>query len=82
MAAAAARGGTDGRVGTVSRGPAVTFTPVKQPLTDGKATATATFSAPGVYSLMAVVDDGSGESAGNFGYHCCWTNVVVKVIVN
>ena len=60
----------------------MTFTPVKQPLTDGKATATATFSAPGVYSLMAVVDDGSGESAGNFGYHCCWTNVVVKVIVN
>ncbi len=30
---------------------------------------------------MAVVDDGSGESAGNFGYHCCWTNVQVTVNV-
>jgi len=28
-----------------------------------------------------IVDDGSGESAGNFGYHCCWTNVEVKVHV-
>src|SRR5438128_1162605 len=31
--------------------------------------------------LQAVVDDGSGESAGNFGYHCCWTNAQVKVSV-
>jgi len=29
-----------------------------------------------------VVDDGSGENAGNFGYHCCWTNGPVKVTVN
>ena len=47
---------------------------------NGKATATATFSEPGEYILQAVVDDGSGELAGNFGYHCCWTNVEVKVI--
>jgi hypothetical protein len=41
----------------------------------------ASFSEPGSYVLMAVVDDGSGESAGNFGYHCCWTNVLVTVNV-
>jgi len=28
-----------------------------------------------------VVDDGSGEVAGNFGYHCCWTNVELTVTV-
>ena len=28
-----------------------------------------------------MVDDGSGESAGNFGYHCCWTNAQVKITV-
>ena len=39
------------------------------------------FSEPGEYMLQAVVDDGSGESAGNFGYHCCWTNTQVKVTV-
>jgi hypothetical protein len=65
------------------RGPGqVTFNTVKQPLADGKATTTATFSEPGEYALLAVVDDGSGESAGNFGYHCCWTNVEVKVTVS
>ena len=37
------------------------------------------FSEPGVYTLLVVVDDGSGETAGNFGYHCCWTNALVKV---
>ena len=36
---------------------------------------------PGDYVLQVVVDDGSGELAGNFGYHCCWTNVEVKVNV-
>ena len=62
------------------RGPgAVTFSQIKQPLKDGKADVTASFSEPGSYVLMAVVDDGSGESAGNFGYHCCWTNVQVTV---
>jgi hypothetical protein len=64
------------------RGPGqVTLTPAKQPVTGGKARATATFSEPGQYTLLAVVDDGSGESAGNFGYHCCWTNVQVQVVV-
>jgi hypothetical protein len=64
------------------RGPGtVTWSSQKQPLTNGNAAATASFSAPGDYVLLAVIDDGSGESAGNFGYHCCWTNVQVKVTV-
>jgi hypothetical protein len=64
------------------RGPgAVTWNRQKQPIVDGKADVSATFSEPGEYVLLAVVDDGSGESAGNFGYHCCWTNVQVKVTV-
>jgi hypothetical protein len=64
------------------RGPgAVTFNEAKQPLKDGKADVTVSFSEPGSYVLQAVVDDGSGESAGNFGYHCCWTNVQVTVNV-
>jgi hypothetical protein len=64
------------------RGPGkVTFTPETGPLPEGKATATATFSEPGEYMLQAVVDDGSGEIAGNFGYHCCWTNAMIKVTV-
>ncbi len=64
------------------RGPGeVTFQPGKGKLADGKGTATAAFSAPGEYLLQLVVDDGSGEVAGNFGYHCCWTNVNVKVTV-
>jgi hypothetical protein len=81
------RGGEEGPVGmTVEwvkyRGPgAVTMTPPKQPLSKGAAAVKAGFSAPGEYILLAVIDDGSGESAGNFGYHCCWTNVQVKVTV-
>jgi hypothetical protein len=64
------------------RGPGtVTWSAQKQPLANGKALATVRFSEPGDYLLLAVVDDGSGESAGNFGYHCCWTNVQVKVTV-
>jgi hypothetical protein len=64
------------------RGPGVvTFSPSKIKLVDGKSTATATFSEPGEYILQAVVDDGSGELAGNFGYHCCWTNTQVKITV-
>src|SRR5439155_21639011 len=47
----------------------------------GRAVTSATFSQPGDYILQAVVDDGSGESAGNFGYHCCWTNAQVKISV-
>ena len=64
------------------RGPGtVTFVEPRGILADGKATSTATFSAPGDYVLQMIVDDGSGESAGNFGYHCCWSNVEVKVHV-
>src|SRR4029079_10142264 len=65
------------------RGPGtVTFSQIKQPLKDGKAEVTASFSEPGSYILMAVVDDGSGESAGNFGYHFCWTNIKVTVTLS
>jgi hypothetical protein len=63
------------------RGPAVQFSSTQEKLADGTATTTATFSEPGDYILQAVVDDGSGEAAGNFGYHCCWTNTQVKVSV-
>jgi len=59
----------------------VTFSQIKQPLKDGKAEVSATFSERGQLHAAAVVDDGSGESAGNFGYHCCWTNVQVTVNV-
>ena len=64
------------------RGPgAVTFSPDRIKLADGRGTATVTFDAPGEYVLQVVVDDGSGELAGNFGYHCCWTNAQLKVTV-
>jgi hypothetical protein len=64
------------------RGPgAVVFHPAQEKIADGRSVATASFSKPGEYLLQAVVDDGSGESAGNFGYHCCWTNVEVKITV-
>ena len=67
---------------TKYRGPgAVIFDSNKVPLADGKGVALANFSEPGDYILQAVVDDGSGEAAGNFGYHCCWTNAQVKVTV-
>jgi len=59
----------------------VTFSDREIKLVDGRATTTATFSAPGEYILQSVVDDGSGESAGNFGYHCCWTNTQAKITV-
>jgi len=64
------------------RGPGdVAFSDAQTKLADGRATTTATFTEPGDYILQAVVDDGSGEAAGNFGYHCCWTNAQVKVAV-
>ena len=64
------------------RGPgSVVFHPAEAKIIDGKAAATASFSEPGEYILQAVVDDGSGEVAGNFGYHCCWTNIEVRVTV-
>jgi hypothetical protein len=64
------------------RGPgAVTFSPAQAKLVDGRGSTTARFSEPGEYVLLVVVDDGSGEAAGNFGYHCCWTNTQVKMTV-
>jgi hypothetical protein len=65
------------------RGPGtVTFEPQQGKVLEGQASAKASFSAPGDYVLQVVVDDGSGENAGNFGYHCCWTNGQVKVTVS
>jgi hypothetical protein len=64
------------------RGPGeVAFHPPQVKLAEGRAAVTASFSAPGEYTLQVVVDDGSGELAGNFGYHCCWTNAQVKITV-
>ena len=64
------------------RGPGeVAFQPAQIKLVDGRAAVTASFSAPGDYTLQVVVDDGSGELAGNFGYHCCWTNAQVKITI-
>ena len=67
---------------TKFRGPGdVSFADAQTKLAAGHASTTATFSQPGEYVLQAVVDDGSGESAGNFGYHCCWTNAQISVTV-
>jgi len=67
---------------TKYRGPGVvTFQPATAKIVDGRAEAAARFSEPGEYVLQAVVDDGSGELAGNYGYHCCWTNAQVKIAV-
>lgn len=67
---------------TKYRGPGdVVFSAERAKLVNGKAATTATFSEPGEYVLQAVVDDGSGETAGQFGYHCCWTNAQVTIAV-
>ncbi len=64
------------------RGPGVvTFEPVDGKLAGGEMATSAGFSEPGEYVLQVVVDDGSGELAGNFGYHCCWTNKQIRVTV-
>jgi hypothetical protein len=64
------------------RGPGVViFHPPVAKIEDGRAVAKAEFSEPGEYVLQVVVDDGSGELAGNFGYHCCWTTAQVKIRV-
>ena len=62
------------------RGPGdVTFENAKPDVdpADGKATTTATFSAPGEYVLRLQANDVSGEGGG--GFQCCWTNVHVRV---
>jgi len=64
------------------RGPGqVNFDPERGILANGKQTSSVSFGEPGDYVLQVIIDDGSGESAGNFGYHCCWTNVEVKIHV-
>jgi hypothetical protein len=65
-----------------TRGPgAVTFANARPDVdkADGKATTTATFGEPGEYVLRAQVNDFSGEGGG--GNQCCWTNVLVRVLV-
>ena len=49
-------------------------------LKDGKATTTATFSAPGEYILRVRANDASGVASGGHA-QCCWTNGFLKVIV-
>ncbi len=46
---------------------------------DGKATANATFSAPGEYVIRVEGNDSSGIGGG--GFQCCWTTVYFKVSV-
>jgi hypothetical protein len=65
------------------RGPGtVTFANARPQVdrTDGKATTTATFSAPGEYVLRAQSNDSTGDGGG--GFQCCWTNAHVKVTVS
>ena len=77
---------------TEFRGPgSVTFSPAKPSAQKteftappnatftGKATTTATFSAPGKYVLRIAGNDWSGEGGG--GFQCCWTSAYMEVIV-
>jgi hypothetical protein len=54
----------------------VTFVPSSQPVADGQAITTATFSVPGAYVIRAVANDGSSG-----GTACCWTNAQLAVTV-
>jgi hypothetical protein len=77
---------------TMYRGPAgVTFSAAKPKVEEaqfkapegsvftGKASTTATFTAPGDYVLNVQGNDWSGE--GGRGFQCCWSNAKVKVSV-
>jgi hypothetical protein len=91
----AARGAVDGRgrgaggpppvilTWSLFRGPgSVTFDPARPAVNGaegGKATTTATFTAPGEYVLRLQANDQSGDGGG--GFQCCWTNTHVRVIV-
>jgi len=69
-------------VWSMFRGPgAVTFANTKPDIdkADGKATTTATFSAPGEYVLRLQANDSSGD--GGSGFQCCWTNALIKITV-
>ena len=65
------------------RGPGeVTFKDASPPIdttAGGKASTTATFSAPGEYVLRAQANDTTGDGGG--GFQCCWSNALVKVTV-
>jgi hypothetical protein len=64
------------------RGPGdVTFKNARLPVAkQGEmASTTATFSAPGAYTLRVQANDESGEGGG--GFQCCWTNAYVKVTI-
>ena len=65
------------------RGPgSVTFDKAKPSIDradGGKATTTATFSAPGEYVLRVQANDQSGDGGG--GFECCWSNAHVAVSV-
>jgi hypothetical protein len=90
-AAQAARGGRGGGFGFAPlrlswhkfRGPGdVTFSEASPKIdtgAGGKATTTATFSAPGEYIIRAQANDRTGDGGG--GFQCCWTNAHVKVTV-
>ena len=68
---------------TMFRGPgAVKFENQKPKIAideGGKATTTATFSAPGEYILRVQGNDSTGEGGG--GFQCCWSNAHVAVSV-
>jgi hypothetical protein len=55
------------------------FNPKIDAAAAGKASTTATFSAPGDYILRLQANDSTGEGGG--GFQCCWTNAHVKVTV-
>ena len=68
------------------RGPGnVKFNETAVPITNGKASATATFDAPGEYLVQVMADDGSvlGQSQGQNvpGYSCCWATGNIKVTI-
>jgi hypothetical protein len=68
---------------TMFRGPGPVKFETPKPSIDkeqnGKASTTATFSAPGDYILRVQGNDSTGEGGG--GFQCCWTNVYVAVSV-
>jgi hypothetical protein len=76
------RGPPANLIWSVHRGPADVKFENPRPevgVDDGKASTTATFSAPGEYILRGQSNDASGDGGG--GFQCCWTNIHVKVTV-
>jgi hypothetical protein len=68
------------------RGPGqVTFTRLATPVTNGTATTTVSFSAPGSYVVQATADDGSvyltSQGQNVPGFACCWTPANISVSV-